>query len=112
MSDKRGRLASLGPRVQLASLARAKPLTTASVRIVPGSAEHRAIKRAVAARSGGWCECTPCRQSGHPLPAQEFDHVIPLWEGGGNDPGNWQHLNKDCHKRKSAAETRRRLGLA
>lgn len=82
------------------------------MRLVPGSTAERAIKRAVRKRSRGWCECTACRRSGAPLPAAEFDHVIPLWEGGTNDLGNWQHLAIDCHKAKSAAETRRRLGIA
>lgn len=105
------RLVSLRPRVQRASMQRVQPLTTAAARIVAGSAAHREIKRAVTRRSQGNCECTRCQQSGAPLPAHEFDHRIPLWEGGGNELGNWQHLNRDCHKAKSAAEARRRLGL-
>lgn len=105
------RLATLHPRVRTANLARVRTATTAERRIVPNSAAHRAIKRAVAKRSRGWCECTQCQQSRAPLPAEEFDHVVPLWEGGGNGLGNWQHLNRECHKRKSAAEARRRLGI-
>lgn len=105
------RLPTLGSRVQAARLVRAAPLTTASARLVPNSLAYRAMKRMVAKRSRGLCECTACRRSGAPLPAQEFDHIIPLWEGGTNDPGNWQHLNADCHKAKTAAETRRRLGI-
>lgn len=94
-----------------AQLARVRTLTTADARLVPGSAAHREIKRTVARRSGGWCECNECRRSGAPLPAKDFDHVTPLWEGGTNDLGNWQHLNPDCHKKKTAAEARRRMGL-
>jgi 5-methylcytosine-specific restriction enzyme A len=105
------RLATLGSRVGTVSLARVPGMTTASRRVGNNSAEHRAIKRAVAKRSRGWCECVACQQSGHPLPAQEFDHATPLWDGGNNDLGNWQHLNRECHKRKSAAEARRRLGI-
>lgn len=101
----------LGGRARTANLARVPTLSTRHVRIAPNSAEHRAIKRAVAKRSRGWCECTQCQQSRAPLPAQEFDHRIPLWEGGTNDLGNWQHLNAECHKHKSKAEERRRLGL-
>lgn len=106
-----GRLTSLPARVGRASLQRVRPMTTADFRIANNSAAHRAIKRAVARRSQGKCECTRCQHSGHPLPAQVFDHRVPLWEGGGNDLGNWQHLNGDCHKAKSRAEARRRLGL-
>ena len=105
------RLQSLQPRIQRAGVTRIQPLTTAPARLVPNSAAYRAMKRMVAKRSGGWCECAACRRSGTPLPAQEFDHILPLWEGGTNDLGNWQHLNGDCHKAKTAAETRRRMGL-
>lgn len=101
----------LRSRIPAARTSRAAPLSTAGARIVPNSAAYRTMKRLIAKRSGGLCECTTCRRSGAPLPAQEFDHVLPLWEGGTNDLGNWQHLNADCHKAKSAAETRRRLGL-
>lgn len=102
----------LGPGVRLARASRVATLTTREARLVPGCKEHRAIKRAVARRSRGLCECARCRQSGTPLPAHDFDHAIPLWEGGDNALANWQHLNRECHKRKSAAEHRRRLGLA
>lgn len=106
------RVPTLGNRLQTANLQRAKPLTTALARLVPGGREERAIKRAIAKRSGGWCECTACRRSGVPLAAAEFDHVIPLWEGGTNDLWNWAHLARPCHKAKTAEEARRRLGLA
>jgi 5-methylcytosine-specific restriction endonuclease McrA len=109
MMRKRQRLAMLGGRVATASIASAPVLTTRWQR--PTSAELAAIRRQIVRRSGGWCECTPCRQSGHPLPAEEFDHLIPLWEGGGNGLENWQHLNRQCHLTKSATEARRRLGI-
>lgn len=105
------RVKTLQPRVGTAKISRTAPLSTAPARIANNSTAHQAIKRMVAKRSGGWCECTACRLSGAPLPAEQFDHLIPLWEGGTNDLGNWQHLNGDCHKAKSAAETRRRMGL-
>jgi 5-methylcytosine-specific restriction endonuclease McrA len=105
------RLTTLGPRVARASVQRVRTITTGDQRIVPNSIAHKAIKRAIRARSQGWCECTSCAQSGAPLPAHEFDHRVPLWEGGGNELGNWQHLSRDCHRAKSASEARRRLGL-
>jgi 5-methylcytosine-specific restriction protein A len=101
----------LGARIAVAKLGRVRVMTTGADQRIRGH-ELGAIKRKVAKRSQGWCECTLCRHSGQPLPAQEYDHVIPLWEGGGNEFANWQHLNGECHKRKTAEEARRRLGLA
>lgn len=37
----------------------------------------------------------------------EFDHVVPLGLGGGNDPNNWAALCPYCHKRKTRADLRR-----
>jgi 5-methylcytosine-specific restriction protein A len=102
-------LTMLGARVPAARLAKVEVLTGASQRL--RGRELAAIKRRVGKRSRGLCECTSCQQSGHPLPAQEYDHRIPLWEGGGNGIDNWQHLNRTCHATKTAAEHRRRLGL-
>lgn len=31
----------------------------------------------------------------------EFDHIVELWAGGSNEPGNWQALCRDCHVTKS-----------
>jgi 5-methylcytosine-specific restriction protein A len=72
--------------------------------------EMTKLKRAVAKRSGGYCECLACSQ-GSRLPAEEFDHIVPLWDGGGDGLDNLQHLNRECHARKTAEENRRRLGL-
>jgi 5-methylcytosine-specific restriction protein A len=104
------RLTMLGPRMRIAQLGRVRVLTTGADQRIRGY-ELGAIKRKIARRSRGWCECALCRHSEHPLPAQEYDHIVPLWEGGGNEFANWQHLNGDCHKRKTAAEARRRLGI-
>lgn len=52
------------------------------------------------------CQCEECQKSGHPLPANVVDHIIPhrgdpelFW-----DQNNWQALNKRCHDRKTARE--------
>jgi 5-methylcytosine-specific restriction protein A len=104
------RLTTLKPRPAPASLARVRTFTTGADQRIRGH-ELGAIKRKVARRSQGLCECTTCRQSGAPLPAEEYDHIVPLWEGGGNEFSNWQHLNSTCHKAKTTAESRRRLGI-
>lgn len=36
----------------------------------------------------------------------EFDHVVPLGLGGGNNPDNWAALCPSCHKRKTIADLR------
>jgi 5-methylcytosine-specific restriction protein A len=107
---KAPRLVMLGPRVARASLATARVLTVSGTQRLRGHALAK-LKRQVAKRSGGLCECADCRHSGAPLPAEEFDHDTPLWDGGGDGIDNLRHLNGDCHKRKTDRENRRRLGL-
>lgn len=104
------RLRMLGPSVATTKLGTARTLTVSGSQRVRG-AELRRLQRLVAKRSRGLCECADCQRSGFPLPAAEFDHIVPLWEGGGDGLDNLQHLSVDCHKCKSAAEHRRRLGL-
>ena len=36
------------------------------------------------------------------------DHVVPLWEGGGNEDENLQAICANCHAEKSYLEARRR----
>ena len=52
------------------------------------------------------CECPACKVSGHPLPANVVDYIIPhrgdrdlFW-----DESNWQAMNKRCHDKKTARE--------
>jgi len=35
--------------------------------------------------------------------------VVPVWEGGTDDPSNLQAINRDCHRAKTVAEAARRL---
>lgn len=46
--------------------------------------------------------------------ADEVDHIVPLWDGGLDDPSNFQGLCLPHHREKTAAENleRRRRGLA
>lgn len=53
-----------------------------------------------------FCNCNECKESGHPLPANVVDHIIPhkgdmrlFW-----DVNNWQAMNKRCHDKKTARE--------
>lgn len=106
---RRGRLSMFRPGPPRARLG------TANV-LLSGAGRDRGLRLAkiravVARRSGGWCECDECRITGDRLPADEFDHVVPLWEGGADTIDNFQHLNATCHAKKTARENRRRLGL-
>lgn len=59
-------------------------------------------------RDGYLCQCEQC-QDGTRLPkvANEVDHIVPLSQGGTDDPGNLRAISHDCHKVKTQAEARR-----
>lgn len=49
-----------------------------------------------------------CRACGEPLVARrEFDHIVALALGGGNDEGNWAALCPACHRTKTALDLKR-----
>lgn len=48
--------------------------------------------------------CAECKQGGMVVAASEVDHIIPLADGGTNDPENLQALCKACHSRKTARQ--------
>lgn len=50
--------------------------------------------------------CRAHAARGEIVPAEEVDHVIPLFKGGSNDEDNLQPLCKACHVEKSIAEMR------
>lgn len=65
--------------------------------------ETRAFHRAVLAREPN------CRQCG--APATQADHIIPVSQGGTNDPRtNGQGLCDQCHAHKTKREQRQRTG--
>jgi hypothetical protein len=49
------------------------------------------------------CACKPRKFEG--------DHIQELWEGGTNEPDNWQMLCPPCHKLKSGAAAKRRAKM-
>jgi 5-methylcytosine-specific restriction enzyme A len=104
------RVTMLRPPVALAKLSAVRTLTVGGSQRLRGREMSR-LKAQVRRRSGGYCECSQCARLGQRLPADEFDHIVPLWEGGGDGLDNLAHLNRDCHKRKTRADERRRLGL-
>jgi 5-methylcytosine-specific restriction protein A len=48
------------------------------------------------------CQCERCQ--GKRLPAHEVDHIVPLSQGGTDDPKNLRAVNRECHKAKTARE--------
>ena len=55
--------------------------------------------------------CVPCRDQGRTTQAQEVDHIVPKFEGGGDDELNLQAICDDCHTVKTAAESKRARGF-
>ena len=59
--------------------------------------------------------CAECQRHKRVTPAQELDHVVPLFKGGADEPGNWQGLCKPCHQVKTQRDLgnrpARRIGL-
>ncbi|MDH0049642.1 HNH endonuclease [Comamonas terrigena] len=56
--------------------------------------------------------CVECKRRGEVRLWDVLDHVIPLEEGGTNDPGNLQGLCHDCHGAKTERERRRGIQRA
>ena len=48
--------------------------------------------------------CVHCFDDGRITLAAELDHIIPLWAGGTNDPGNYQSLCIEHHAAKTLHE--------
>lgn len=66
------------------------------------------IRDRILRRDCGVCKCAECALTGRLRPAQEVDHVTPLWKGGKDDESNLSAINADCHKRKTAREAAER----
>lgn len=69
------------------------------------TSEHRRRRLRVLGRAGYRCEIRydgVCAGA-----ATEFDHVIPIAEGGRDSDSNGQAACVPCHRRKSAIEARR-----
>lgn len=51
--------------------------------------------------------CRACHSVGRVTLATERDHIVPLSEGGADEPSNIQPLCGECHKEKTLAEALR-----
>lgn len=66
--------------------------------------EHRRNRRLCLERAGGICAIC-----GGPLGEQpNVDHIVPLRDGGGNEPGNLQATCPRCNQLKKRIDARRR----
>lgn len=50
--------------------------------------------------------CQPCRRKGRVTEAKEVDHITPKAQDGEDDYDNLQAICTDCHKAKTATESR------
>lgn len=94
-----GRVQTLKPRVAMASVVRAQPLTTATVRMT-GRRLQKRNRRYLSEHP----LCAKCEEQGRVAAAVEVDHKIPLHLGGPDDESNLQSLCVPCHEAKSEAE--------
>lgn len=51
--------------------------------------------------------CAECQRKGIVKLATQRDHIVPLAEGGTDDPSNIQGLCAECHRDKTLAEALR-----
>lgn len=70
-----------------------------------GGRPWRRLRKQILDRDMWLCQCDDCKTRLVPLPAHEVDHIIPLANGGTDDPDNLQAINKDCHRRKTENES-------
>jgi 5-methylcytosine-specific restriction protein A len=96
---------SIKPRVNKLAPSRLQTTAVYSSRTSRGDPS---IRDRILNRDKGLCRCAACLQSGSLRPAQEVDHVVPLWAGGLETDGNRCAINVQCHKLKSGAEARMR----
>lgn len=56
--------------------------------------------------------CSRCSPTGCTRPSTEDDHLVPLGEGGSDDPSNHAGKCSPCHTQKTLAEAQRARGRA
>jgi 5-methylcytosine-specific restriction protein A len=54
--------------------------------------------------------CVECEKVDVVRVGTQWDHIIPLWEGGADHESNMQHLCDECHEIKTTEEAKRRAG--
>lgn len=73
-----------------------------------GGRAWRRLRKYILERDNYLCKCDDCVSLGLIRMANEVDHIIPLSLGGTDDEDNLRAINKECHKKKTAKESRGR----
>lgn len=74
-----------------------------------GGRPWRRLRDQVLKRDG--YECQPCKRMRRATLAREVDHIVPLFQGGGEGDENLQAICKDCHDAKTQREARQGRGI-
>jgi 5-methylcytosine-specific restriction protein A len=56
--------------------------------------------------------CRMCESQNIVRAATVIDHIMPLHKGGADTEDNWQPLDDECHRIKSAADAGKRATVA
>ena len=100
------RLTSLKARVQ--TLTRTiKPLTD-TPNTVPRKRGYAGVKDRELIRERDRGLCRECERNGIITVGAVVDHIVPLWNGGSDEPDNKELLCNACHDRKTAREASER----
>lgn len=108
------KLKMLQGRIQTQATSRIRPLRTSENRTAGSALQRRRLRAWEASPTCAMCGRVVAYPGGF-----ELDHIIPLWEGGKDEPENCQILcmwmdgagvKKGCHAGKTALEAVERGG--
>ncbi|WP_416380188.1 MULTISPECIES: HNH endonuclease [unclassified Gilliamella] len=74
-----------------------------------GGRSWRKLRKSILERDCYICKCDDCMRLRLVRVANEVDHIIPLSQGGTDDEDNLRAINSECHKKKTAQESRSRI---
>jgi 5-methylcytosine-specific restriction enzyme A len=94
------KLNTLKPRVTQANILSARKVTDTGTTRIRGSALMKRNKRLFQANP----LCVECQSIGVARVVAEWDHVVPLWQGGHDHESNLQGLCIEHHLAKSKRE--------
>lgn len=67
-------------------------------------AEWDRTRKRILDRDEGLCQ--PCLRAGRASAGTQVDHIVPKSQGGSDDDGNLQTICPECHRAKTARESR------
>lgn len=118
MSSKKPRIQSLRPAVTMVEHRGPRSTGTSFGDAARLTADQRGYgtawkkkRLAILKRDRYVCQCTRCKEQDVVRAAGEVDHIIPKFEGGTDADDNLQSINTDCHKLKTAEESKRAKAL-